>query len=127
MEEIGGMLIPIVIDLGNQIKSFLEGFAKLSPEVKKMIVTFGILAGALGPLLVVFGSIIGIVTALSIKFVAIAAAIAALALGVLYVNDNWAAFIERFKDIDWWKNALLEMIALIAEYNPISSLIKGFN
>ena len=35
MEEIGGMLIPIVIDLGNQIKSFLEGFAKLDPEVKK--------------------------------------------------------------------------------------------
>ena len=127
MEEIGGMLIPIVIDLGNQIKSFLEGFAKLSQEVKIMIVTFRILAGALGPLLVVFGSIIGIVTALSIKFVAIAAAIAALALGVLYVNDNWAAFIERFKDIDWWKNALLEMIALIIEYNPITSLFNSFN
>mgnify|MGYP003111902781 CR=1 FL=1 len=127
MEQIGGMLIPIVIDLGNQIKSFLEGFAKLSPEVKKMIVTFGILAGALGPLLVVFGSIVGIVTTLSIKFIAIAAAIAALALGVLYVNDNWAAFIERFKDIDWWKNALLEMIALLIEYNPITSLFNSFN
>ena len=127
MEEIGGMLIPIVIDLGNQFKSFLEGFAKLDPEVKKMIVTFGILAGALGPLLVVFGSIVGIVTTLSIKFIAIAAAIAALALGVLYVNDNWVAFIERFKDINWWKNALLEMIALIIEYNPITSLFNSFN
>ena len=127
MEEIGGMLIPIVIDLGNQIKSFLEGFAKLDPEVKKMIVTFGILAGALGPLLVVFGSIVGIVTTLSIKFIAIASAIAALALGVLYVNDNWEAFIERFKDIDWWKNALLEMIALLIEYNPITSLFNSFN
>ena len=127
MEEIGGMLIPIVIDLGNQFKSFLEGFAKLDPEVKKMIVTFGILAGALGPLLVVFGSIVGIVTTLSIKFIAIAAAIAALALGVLYVNDNWVAFIERFKDINWWKNALLEMIALIIEYNPITELFNSFN
>ena len=127
MEEIGGMLIPIVIDLGNQFKSFLEGFAKLDPEVKKMIVTFGILAGALGPLLVVFGSIVGIVTTLSIKFIAIAAAIAALALGVLYVNDNWVAFIERFKDINWWKNALLEMIALIIEYNPITALFNSFN
>jgi hypothetical protein len=127
MEQIGGMLLPIVIDLGNQFKSFLEGFAKLDPEVKKMIVTFGILAGALGPLLVVFGSIVGIVTTLSIKFIAIAAAIAGLALGVLYVNDNWAAFIERFKDIDWWKNALLEMIALLIEYNPITSLFNSFN
>jgi len=127
MEEIGGMLIPIVIDLGNQFKSFLEGFAKLNPEVKKMIVTAGILAGALGPLLVVLGSLVGIVTALSIKFIAIAASIAALALGVLYVNDNWEAFIERFKDINWWRNALLEMIALLIEYNPISMLTEAFN
>ena len=127
MEQIGGMLLPIVIDLGNQFKSFLEGFAKLNPEVKKMIVTAGILAGALGPLLIVLGSIVTIVAALSIKFIAIAAAIAALALGVLYVNDNWEAFIERFKDIDWWKNALLEMIALLIEYNPINMLTKAFN
>jgi len=127
MEEIGGMLLPIVIDLGNQFKSFLEGFAKLNPEVKKMIVTAGILAGALGPLLIVLGSIVTIVATLSIKFIAIAAAIAALALGVLYVNDNWEAFIERFKDIDWWRNALLEMIALLIEYNPINMLTNAFN
>ena len=127
MEEIGGMLIPIVIDLGNQIKSFLEGFAKLDPEVKKLIITVGILAGALGPLLIVLGSIVTIITTLSIKFIAIAAAIAALALGVLYVNDNWEAFIERFSDINWWKNTLLEMIALLIEFNPISLLTKGFN
>jgi hypothetical protein len=37
MEEIGGMLIPIVIDLGNHLKTLLQGFAKLSPEVKKMM------------------------------------------------------------------------------------------
>ena len=127
MEEIGGMLLPIVIDLGNQFKSFLEGFAKLSPEVKKMIVTVGILAGGIGPLLVVFGSLVGVVTALSIKFIAIAASVAALALGVLYVNDNWEAFIERFSDINWWKNALLEMIALLIEYNPINMLTNAFN
>jgi hypothetical protein len=127
MEEIGGMLIPIVIDLGNHLKKFLQGFAKLSPEVKKMIVTVGILAGGIGPLLVVFGSLVGVVTALSIKFIAIAASVAALALGVLYVNDNWEAFIERFSDINWWKNALLEMIALLIEFNPINLLTKGFN
>tara|TARA_R110002012_G_scaffold92497_2_gene224593 strand:+ start:3237 stop:5285 length:2049 start_codon:yes stop_codon:yes gene_type:complete len=127
MEEIGGMLIPIVIDLGNHLKKFLQGFAKLSPEVKKMIVTVGILAGGIGPLLVVFGSLVGVVTALSIKFIAIAAAVAALALGVLYVNDNWEAFIERFSDINWWKNALLEMIALLIEFNPINLLTKGLN
>lgn len=127
MEQIGGMLLPIVIDLGNQFKTFLEGFAKLNPEVKKMIVTAGILAGALGPLLVVLGSLVTIVATLSVKFIAIGAAIAALALGVLYINDNWEAFKERFKDVDWWKNALLEMIALLIEYNPIATLFDGFN
>ena len=127
MEEIGGMLLPIVIDLGNQFKSFLEGFSKLNPEVKKMIVTVGILAGALGPLLVVLGSIVTIVAALSIKFIAIAAAIAALALGILFVNDNWAAFQERFSDISWWKNALISMIQFLIENSPISLFIKGIN
>jgi hypothetical protein len=127
MEEIGGMLLPIVIDLGNQFKSLLESFAKLNPEVKKMIVTVGILAGALGPLLIVLGSIVTIVAALSIKFIAIAAAIAALALGILYINDNWEAFKEGFKDIDWWRNTLLEMIALLIEFNPINMLTNAFN
>ena len=129
MEEIGGMLLPIVIDLGNQFKSFLEGFAKLDPEVKKMIVTAGILVGALGPLLVILGSIVTIVAALSIKFIAIAAAIAGLALGILYVNDNWEAFKERFQDIRWWKNTLLEMSATLldTQNSPFSLLLDGFN
>ena len=127
MEQIGGMLLPIVIDLGNQFKTFLEGFAKLNPEVKKMIVTAGILAGALGPLLVILGSLVTIVATLSIKFIAIGAAIAALALGILYVNDNWEAFIERFSDITWWKNAIIDMLQFLIEYSPISVFIKGIN
>jgi len=127
MEEIGGMLLPIVIDLGNQFKTLLEGFKNLSPEVKKMVITVGILAGALGPLLIVLGSIVTIVATLSIKFIAIAAAIAALGLGIVFVVDNWEAFIERFKNIDWWRNTLLEMIALLIEFNPITLLNDAFN
>ena len=127
MEEIGGMLLPIVIDLGNQFKSFLEGFAKLSPEVKKMSVAAGILAGALGPLLIVLGSIVGIVTALSFQFIAIAVALGSLAFQILFINDNWEAFTERFQDLSWWKNTLLEMVALLIEFNPISLLTEAFN
>ena len=125
--EIGNILLPIVIDLADGFKNILDQFNKLSPEAKKMSVAAGILVGALGPLLVVLGSIVGIVAGLSIKFIAIAVAIGALAFQVLYVNDNWEAFIERFEDISWWKNALLEMIALLIEYNPITSLFNGFN
>ena len=127
MEEIGAMLIPVLVDLGNEFKKIIEAFNNLSPEAKKITVVIGILAGALGPLLVVLGSVVTVVATLSIKFIAIAAANAALALGVLYVNDNWEAFIERFSDISWWKNALVSMIAFLIEYNPLSALVEGFN
>lgn len=127
MEEIGAMLIPVLVDLGNEFKKIIGAFNNLSPEAKKITVVIGILAGALGPLLVVLGSVVTVVATLSIKFIAISAAIAALALGILYVNDNWEAFIERFSDIGWWKNALISMIQFLVEYNPVSQIIKGFD
>jgi len=125
--EIGNILLPIVIDLADGFKNLLNKFNQLSPDAKKMSVVVGILAGALGPLLVVLGSVMSIVAVLSIKIIAIVAALAALALGILFVNDNWEAFKERFKDIDWWRNALLEMIAVLIEFNPMGLLQKGFN
>ena len=125
--EIGNIILPIVIDLADGFKNILDEFNKLSPEAKKMSVAVGILAGALGPLLIVLGSIVGIVSGLSITFIAIAVAIGSLAFQILFLNDNWEAFIERFQDISWWKNTLLEMIALLIEFNPISLLTTGFN
>jgi len=127
MEEIGEMLMPILIDLGEIFKDIIGAFKSLSPESQKTTVVIGILAGALGPLLTVLGSIIGVVMTLGIKFVAIAAAIAALALGILYVNDNWEAFIERFSDITWWRNALIDMIQFLIEHSPIGLFIKSLN
>tara|TARA_R100000654_G_scaffold13510_4_gene29359 strand:- start:370 stop:2307 length:1938 start_codon:yes stop_codon:yes gene_type:complete len=127
MEEIGEMLMPILIDLGEIFKDIIGAFKNLSPESQKTTVVIGILAGALGPLLTVLGSIVGVVMTLGIKFIAIAAAIAALALGVLFVNDNWEAFIERFSDINWWRNALIDMIQFLVENSPIGLFIKGIN
>ena len=127
MEEIGEMLMPILIDLGEIFKDIIGAFKSLSPESQKTTVVIGILAGALGPLLTVLGSIIGVVMTLGIKFIAIAAAIAALALGILYVNDNWEAFIERFSDITWWRNALIDMIQFLIEHSPIGLFIKSLN
>lgn len=124
MEEIGGMLLPIVIDLGNQLKSFLEGFAKLDPEVKKMIVTVGILAGALGPFLIVLGSIVTIVATLNIKIIAITTAIAALALGILYLVDNFDAFKERV-NFDFLFNSIIEGVAM--SLRGFGHLITGYN
>lgn len=125
--EIGNILLPIVLDLADAFKGLLDDFKNLSPEAKNLSVVAAILAAALGPLLMVMGSLVTVVTAISIKFVAIAVAVAALATGILFVVDNWEAFIERFKNIDWWRNTLLEMIALLIEFNPITLLNDAFN
>jgi len=125
--EIGQILLPIAKKGIEFFKQLVNAFRNLSPEAQQNTVIIGILAGALGPLLTVLGSIVGVVMTLGIKFIAIAAAIAALALGILYVNDNWEAFIERFSDIQWWKNALISMIQFLVENSPIGLFLKGIN
>jgi TP901 family phage tail tape measure protein len=125
--KIGNILLPVVLDLANAFMGLLDDFKNLSPEAQNLAVAATLLAGALGPLLMIMGSLVTIVTAISIKFVAIAIAVAALATGILFVVDNWEAFIERFKNIDWWRNTLLEMIALLIEFNPITLLNDAFN
>jgi hypothetical protein len=125
MEEIGGMLIPIVIDLGNQFKSFLEGFAKLDPEVKKLIITVGILAGALGPLLVLLGSLVTIIAGLSIKLIAITAALTAVGLLIIYIADN----IEQLKDTEYslsfFFNSLI--MGLQKTLRGLGLFVEGYN
>ena len=125
--EIGQILLPIAKKGIEFFKQLVNAFRNLSPEAQQNTVIIGILAGALGPLLTVLGSIVGVVMTLGIKFIAIAAAIAALALGILYVNDNWEAFIERFSDIQLWKNALISMIQFLVENSPIGLFLKGIN
>jgi len=124
MEEIGGMLLPIVIDLGNQFKTLLQGFKSLSPEAKKLIITVGILAGALGPLLIVLGSIVTIVATLNIKLIAIVAAVSALGLGIIYVVDNFKAFKERV-NFDFLFNSIIKGVSMTLK--GFGHLITGYN
>ena len=133
-EDIGRLLLPMLVKLAEGLKSIMTAFNNLSPEGKRLTVVIGLLVAGIGPMLTLFGSlsivfskIVAVVGVLSIKFIAIAAAVAALALGVVYVVDNWEAFKERFTDISWWKNTLISMIQTLVEYNPVSNLIKGFN
>ena len=133
-EDIGRLLLPMLVKLAEGLKSIMTAFNNLSPAGKKLTVVIGILVAGIGPMLTLFGSlsivfskIVAVVGVLTFKMVAIAAAVAALGLGVLYVLDNWEAFKERFSDIGWWKNALISMIQFLTEYSPISLLIKGFN
>ena len=124
MEEIGGMLLPIVIDLGNQFKTLLQGFKSLSPEAKKLIITVGILAGALGPLLIVLGSVVTIVATLNIKLIAIVAAISALGLGIVFLVDNFEAFKERV-NFDFLFNSIIKGVSMTLK--GFGHLITGYN
>lgn len=56
--EIGGILIPIFIEVLNAIRPLIEWFASLSDETKKTIVIMGLLAAAIGPVLIVVGSMV---------------------------------------------------------------------
>lgn len=134
MEDIGRLLLPMLVKLAEGLKSIMTAFNNLSPAGKRLTVVIGVLVAGIGPMLTLFGSlsivfskIVAVVGVLTFKMVAIAAAVAALGLGVLYVLDNWEAFKERFTDIGWWKNTLISMIQFLTEYSPISLLIKGFN
>ena len=67
--EMGGQLIPIVMDGVNKIKPLVKSFGEMDDKTKKMILTVGGLVAAAGPLLVVGGSIMsgigGTITAVS--------------------------------------------------------------
>jgi hypothetical protein len=46
-------------------------------------------------------------------------AIGLLSAAFIYVAANWDAFKERFTDITWWKNAILDMAAFFAANMPL--------
>ena len=125
MEEIGGLLLPIVIDLGNQFKTLLEGFKNLSPEVKKMVITVGILAGALGPLLIVLGSIVTIVATLSIKIIGISVALGSLGLLILYVVDNFDKLKDTQYSLSFFFNSLIEGLQMTLR--GLQFFVDGYN
>lgn len=58
---------------------------------------------------------------------AVALAIGLLGLTIAHIINNWEALKERFSDIGWWKNALIDMIAFFIENNPFSFIIDAYN
>jgi hypothetical protein len=127
-------IVPLFQKFGEKVKQLTSWFSGLSAEGQKKILMITGVVAAIGPMLVILPKVIAFVKTLSVvfnvmglKIMAVIAAIAALTAAFLYVRDNWDAIKERFSDVDWWRNALLEMTALVAEYNPTSLLMKGIN
>jgi hypothetical protein len=126
-EEIGEKLIPIIIRLGEKLMSFLNGFSNLDSKTQEIIIGIALLTATLGPLLIVLGSIAVAIAGISAPVLATVAAVTALAAAIVFITDNWEALKERFSDISWWKNALIDMLKFFIDINPFNAIVIAFN
>ena len=126
-EEIGEKLIPIVVKLGEKLMVVFNGFSNLESKTQEMIIGIALLTATLGPLLIVLGGIAIALAGISAPVLATVAAVTALAAAIVFITDNWEALKERFSDISWWKNALIDMLIFLIEFNPFYAIIESYN
>ncbi len=125
--QIGEKLVPIFSKIVEFISGAIRSFSSLDENTKNIAITLGIMAATIGPLITLIG---GLATAFAFLTTPVGIAvglIAVLGAGFIYLLDNWEAFKERITDVSFWKNTLISMIQLLAEYNVFSLIIKGFN
>jgi len=130
-EEIGGLIMEHIKPFIASLKSLVTRFQGASEQTKlfvSQIVLIGTIAGpaivALGVALSSLGVIIG---ALTSPIALAIGAIAALTASFTFVVVNYEALKERFTDISWWKNTLINMMQFFLTNNPFSLIIKGIN
>jgi len=132
---LGEMLVPIFTKIMEAVSFVVTGFMNLDVGTKGIIVTVGLLLAAIGPVTTAIGFLSAvIIPKLITMFLALGgpigiaiAVLAVLGAAFVFIIDNWEALKERFSDVNWWKNSLIEMIKLLATFSPISLMIKGFN
>tara|TARA_R110000772_G_scaffold67579_2_gene150032 strand:+ start:5405 stop:7549 length:2145 start_codon:yes stop_codon:yes gene_type:complete len=125
----GEVLAPHLRRVGEVIANVAMWFADLSPATKKVIVVVAGLVAAIGPLIFAIGALTTAFAFLAANpivliITAVILVIAALAAGVYYLYSNWEALTERFSDIGWWTNALIDMGQFLLKYNPFSLLME---
>lgn len=125
--QLGEMLIPVFEKLMNFVQESLAWWGGLDSSVKENIVTFGLLIAALGPIISLIGTLAVTFSALITPVGLAVAAIVGIVVAFAYVRENWEAFKERLGDWSWWKNALIQALQWLIEFNPISLMIKSFN
>ena len=128
MEDIGGMLIPVLNKLVGFIQGLITSFNGLDKGTKIIIISIGGILALLGPAISLFGALAGVIGALSWPIVLIVAGLAALVAAIMYVSDNWEAISERanmaFAIV---KNALISLLQFFIQNNIFSWLIDGYN
>ena len=126
-QQLGEALLPFITKMANLITTLVGKFTSLDKTTKTVVAGVGILAASIGPM-------IGVITGIGAAFAALygpvgiaIAAIAGVGAAFIYIRHNWEAIKERISDFQWMKNAMLDVIGFILEYNPFSVLIKGYN
>ena len=125
--QLGEILVPIFQKVIGFISGAINAFTSLDENSKNIAVTIGIMAASIGPLISLLGGLATAFAFLSTPIGVAVVATAAIGAAFIYVLDNWEALKERFGDINWWKNALIDMISFFIKYNPFSALIEAYN
>jgi len=127
-------LAEVVGDLTAYVQRLTASFKQLTPEAQKKLIVIAGIAAAIGPMLVVVGQLSIALGGLASAFAfltgpigLVLASIGAVAAAFVYLVDNWEAVKERLGDMGWWRNALVDMLQFIIDFNPFSVLIEGYN
>ena len=130
--EVGALLYEAITPIIKGITDLATKFTNLSTKTKQNIIIFGGIAAAIGPVLLIvaglttlYGTLGIVIGALTSPIGLAIAAIIAIPIALKYVLDNWDAFAERLGDWSWWKNAIIQVLQWLVEYNPISILLDG--
>lgn len=133
-QTFGQYLLPAFTEALKKLNSVVEWFTKLEPNIKKNILMAAGFAAAIGPVSYAVGLLITSVTGLGAAFAfltspigLVVVSLAAVGAAAVYIADNWQAIKERVSDINWWRNALIDMVKFFIKINPISAFIDAYN
>jgi hypothetical protein len=130
-EEIGGLIMEHIKPFIASLKSLVTRFQGASEQTKLFVSQIILIGTIAGPAIVALGvaiSSLGVIIGALTSPIALAiGAIAALTASFTYVVVNYEALKERFTDISWWKNTLINMMQFFLTNNPFSLIIKGIN
>ena len=128
MEDIGGLLIPVLNKLVGFIQGLIKSFNGLDKGTKVIIIAIGGVIALLGPAISLFGALAGVIGGISLPIVAIVAGLAALVAAIMYAADNWDAIKERAEmAFAIVKNALISLLQFFIQNNIFAWLIDGYN
>lgn len=125
--ELGEVLAPLLLRIGDYLKQLVTYWKSLSQEMKQNIVIVGGLAAAIGPLLIVLGSMIWSVGQLTTAFVAFRATlpliIGLLSKVVLGANMVYAGVLAMIMPIGGATTALGALAIKLATVWPLLAAV----